>query len=437
MHLRSSRTAYLIIAAFICIMLLSAPVFAQSDSIDQIVVTVDGEPVTETDIQRRMRVLAFEAGLERTSQSYYDQFRRQAIEEAISFAVQRQFAQRNNIFVQPQQVVERIEMIAQQSQASVDQFFQQFAAADLNPSDVSTVISEQLLLEQLVQRVLVGRVTIRPEEIDRYLESNRRQFSRTVRQYNLVAIAVTTPLTANIELLKDLRQLILEINSELKNGRDFIEVAQAVSGFDGVDVGSLGWISEEDIDPKLAAEVTDASVGQYVGPVQLGSNTLFARVEGQRDAPGFSVGPLKEFHLARIVLHASTEIGAETVVNELEAIRENLLQGGDFSALAKLYSHDIDTKPDGGDLGWVTEDDLAFDYRSLLPQMEPGDISQVQRIGNSAFLLKLINVREASYDEKVRSHIRRIIRETKLRRERSKWVDNLRADATIKFQKTF
>jgi len=431
-------TTYMrIAAAFVCVFVFSTTAYAQSDSIDQIVVTVDGEPITETDIQRRVRALAFEAGQDAALQFDENRFRRQAIDDAITFTVQNQFARYNGIFIDPVQVRERIGLLAQQAQMSTEQYFQQFSEIGLGESDVIRLISEQLLLELLLQRVLAQRISIHPEEVDRFLNLNREQFSATMRQYNLVAIAITTPITADAELLQSLRQLIVQIHVELKNGADFIDIAQAVVHFDGVDSGSLGWVSVEDMDPKLAAEVTAASVGEHVGPIQLDSNTLFVRIEGRREVPGFSPDSLLEFHLARIVLHASTDAGAQTVVNELDKIRENILQGGDFGALAKLYSHDTDSKPDGGDLGWVPEDELAYEYRSLLPNMQPGDISQAQRVGNSAFILKLIEVREANHEERVRSYIRGRIRENKLLRERTKWVDNLRSNAAIKYQTVF
>jgi parvulin-like peptidyl-prolyl isomerase len=49
--------------------------------------------------------------------------------------------------------------------------------------------------------------------------------------------------------------------------------------------------------------------------------------------------------------------------------------GGDFAALAKLYSVDAGTAPLGGDLGYFTHADMVPEFADAAFALEPGDTS--------------------------------------------------------------
>ena len=136
-------------------------------------------------------------------------------------------------------------------------------------------------------------------------------------------------------------------------------------------------------------------------------------------------------------MHAGNEAGAEVIVEQLEEFRQNIIDGADFGALAKLYSHDSDSRRNGGDIGWVSEDNLPFEYLRPLQNMVVGDISPVQRIQNSAYILQLHGVKLADVEEQKRSAVRGFLRNSKLRNEHAKWVDDLRASAKIDYRKNF
>ncbi len=58
-----------------------------------------------------------------------------------------------------------------------------------------------------------------------------------------------------------------------------------------------------------------------------------------------------------------------------EEVLGKLLSGGDFSALAKEYSEDQETKDSGGDLGWITEAD-NYEIASIAATLKKGEITK-------------------------------------------------------------
>lgn len=74
----------------------------------------------------------------------------------------------------------------------------------------------------------------------------------------------------------------------------------------------------------------------------------------------------EQVHLAHIVV--ADQATAQQVVDKLKA-------GEDFAALAAQYSMDDQTKNNGGDLGWFTQELLAPEVGQVAFSLEPGQFS--------------------------------------------------------------
>jgi peptidyl-prolyl cis-trans isomerase SurA len=62
---------------------------------------------------------------------------------------------------------------------------------------------------------------------------------------------------------------------------------------------------------------------------------------------------------------------------KLNAIRERIAKGENFSTLAVLYSEDPGTSAKGGELGFTSRGDLDPDYEAAAYKLKPGEISPV------------------------------------------------------------
>jgi len=79
---------------------------------------------------------------------------------------------------------------------------------------------------------------------------------------------------------------------------------------------------------------------------KIGETPLLEFKEQRTDAPTLTEQQKKDI--------ADYNVKAKDKANEVEG---KLLSGGDFAALAKQYSEDLETKDKGGDLGWVSTKD--------------------------------------------------------------------------------
>ncbi len=125
---------------------------------------------------------------------------------------------------------------------------------------------------------------------------------------------------------------------------------------------------------------------------------------------------------------AQDEAAKETA----RGLRSRLLAGEPFARLAGEVS-DSGSKANGGLIGPISYDELAPALQTLLDGMKVGDISEPIRTTRGYQLLKLEERAAVSVKtfEEARNDIGDKVGEAKMGAERAKYVDKLRAEATI------
>jgi peptidyl-prolyl cis-trans isomerase SurA len=85
-----------------------------------------------------------------------------------------------------------------------------------------------------------------------------------------------------------------------------------------------------------------------------------------------------------------------------EQLRDSILAGADFEALAKQYSVDTGTAERGGDLGWVRRGLFVREFEEAVFAMSPGEVSEVVE---TPFGLHIIRLEERRGDSVRPRHI--------------------------------
>ena len=410
-------------------------IYAQS-TIDQILVTVNGVPITESEINSRVNLLKFLAKNAGQTDFVASVARTQAIEDAITFQLLNQLANRAGVIVTANELQGRLTDVVESNYVSAKHFFDDLEAQGVSRNSVVNSIVGLILNDKLVERFVIPSINVRDEEIDRYLELNPDEF-RAIDEFDLSVIVISESLTMTFEQKQFVKQIVRDIEQELKLGKDFFSIASAASRLNEVQAGDLGWTQRSQLDPKLAQALSPSKLNQVVGPIVSGTNTFFSLIKQHRLGPSPELPKLQELRLSRIVMQANNEAGAEVNAAELDDLRNSILAGADFAEIAKVYSHDDTTRNKGGDLGWVSEDSLPIQYREILSTIGVGDVTPVQRIGNIVFILHFRDIRQASQQDIARSIVRSRLRNLKLRSERAIWLDGLRENAAIDFRTRF
>lgn len=105
------------------------------------------------------------------------------------------------------------------------------------------------------------------------------------------------------------------------------------------------------------------------------------------------------------------------------ALAARIQQGEDFEALAFEYSTDRASAKRGGDMGWISREDLRRELRNIVEPMEPGDVSPPIHTDAGVQILRLEGKRTP----------RDILFARRIDRARSEWLSELRERAQIVF----
>ncbi|MEJ5963971.1 peptidylprolyl isomerase [Pedobacter immunditicola] len=101
-----------------------------------------------------------------------------------------------------------------------------------------------------------------------------------------------------------------------------------------------------------------------------------------------------EFEIGEIVLHPElTKAEKQKYYDKLDAIRLRVKSGEDFGFLAKTYSEDPGSSPDGGDLGFFDRTMMVKEFTAYAFKLKPGEISPVFETEHGYHILQVIERR--------------------------------------------
>lgn len=135
----------------------------------------------------------------------------------------------------------------------------------------------------------------------------------------------------------------------------------------------------------------------------------------------------------RLDLPSSDRTAGKAKRAEAESIAARIRSGEDFAALARQVSDDAPSRARGGDLGRLQPGTLSPAIEAALMALEPGQVGPVVKLGDSLFVLKLVERDETelpSFDEAKNELGERVYLE-KMNKARRSWLDGLRRQTHV------
>jgi peptidyl-prolyl cis-trans isomerase SurA len=124
---------------------------------------------------------------------------------------------------------------------------------------------------------------------------------------------------------------------------------------------------------------------KYSQTVQIADWEIDQEVKAQEDRENKT-----QYHLAEILIPFDGAEQEERAKNDLIRLSEELQKGVSFPALAQQFSGSA-TAAQGGDMGWLTEDDIGIEIKDALASLTPGQLSQPIRTPQGYTLIAYID----------------------------------------------
>jgi peptidyl-prolyl cis-trans isomerase SurA len=138
-----------------------------------------------------------------------------------------------------------------------------------------------------------------------------------------------------------------------------------------------------------------------------------------------------QVHLRQLLVPVGPDKDADAACAEVSAAAERIATGETFEAVASEVS--VTAPEQGGDIGWLHESSLAAWMAELVAELEPGEISAVNRQPFGCNLLKLVEKRafeRISY-EMAQPRLYLEIQQMMMESEFAVWMEQLRKHTYI------
>lgn len=141
-------------------------------------------------------------------------------------------------------------------------------------------------------------------------------------------------------------------------------------------------------------------------------------------------------HVSHILLRLpqnADEAAKKKARSEAQSVLAQLKKGGDFAALAKQYSQDAGSAPNGGDLGFVAKGSTVPAFDEAAFKLKAGQLSGVVETPFGFHIIKMIAHRDARTVplQEVKPQVEQFLKQQRVQEKTAAYVEKLKAKAKV------
>ena len=293
---------------------------------------------------------------------------------------------------------------------------------------------EDAAIQALQQRQIGNRVRISEQDIDAFLASPE---AKRLNQSEYQTIHVRVPYMDDYSRLSEAqRNEALKVAEALRTRllAPNVDVAEAVAASQGnypipLQGGDMGFHKAASLPTELSSEITKLEVGAVSAPLITPEGIDIIKLADKKASDTMLIPQWRTRHILVKVDELQTDALAEQKINDLY---EQLRSGADFAGLASTYSDDPGSAGRGGDLDWVSEEDMIGPFEAMMKNTAVGDYSAPFKTQFGWHILKIDGKRQQDISDQYRRNMaRQALYQRLAPQAKEDWLQELRAGAYI------
>jgi peptidyl-prolyl cis-trans isomerase SurA len=398
-------------------------------TLDKIIAIVDNDVILASELRERLADVR--ANLSRTQQAPPDgqELLKQILDQLVLESIQIQLAYRAGVRISDDQLNQSIARIAQQNRATSAQF-----KAMLEKEGKSyTAMREQVRRDLLIQRVQNGKVSrriqISDQEVEHYLssEEGKKLASAEYRlAHALIPVAKDAPQAEQIKA----QEYAQSLYKKIQGGTQFLKAIGDPGPFK-INSSDLGWRKLDDLPEFLATAATQLNKGDTAEPIRSASGFHLVQLLSKRGDGEI----LPQTHARHILLKTSAIRDEKATETEINSLRERIVNGEDFTELAREFSEDIGSATEGGDLDWTNPGQLVPEFQTAMDSTKIDGVSQAFRSQYGWHILQVLGRRDKDVTTDMRRRIaNNHLHKRKFNDELQVWLQQIRDEAYVDYK---
>ncbi|HPF25131.1 MAG TPA: peptidylprolyl isomerase [Steroidobacteraceae bacterium] len=405
---------------------------SKGELLDRVAAVVNDGIVLQSELEDQVTLITERLRAQNQEMPPQNILRQQVLERLVMQELQMQRADRGGIRVSDEALNNALTEVAARNNIPLAQLPRALEAQGIDYAAYRDGIRKELTLQMLRQRDVIARINVSPRELQQYVDKQSKLPS-DANEYNVSHILIAVPQAATPDQLDTAAKRSDEVYQRASQGEDFARLAVQFSNSQtALDGGTLGWRKGPELPTFLAELVAKMKAGDVSEPLRTPSGYHIIRLNEVR---GNTQTIVEQVHARHILLKPTELLDDATVKLRLEAIRERLLKGEDFGAIAQATSEDPGSAVEGGDLGWTGPGSFVPEFEQVLESLAVDEISQPFRTQFGWHIVQLLGKREFdSTDEMRQQRAFAQLRESKADEETELWLRRLRDEAYVEYK---
>jgi peptidyl-prolyl cis-trans isomerase SurA len=237
---------------------------------------VNGDVITQTDIDQRMAWLSIANGRPIPPEEV-DRLRQQVLSNLIDETLEIQAAKTEKIEIKPADIDRTVARVAAGAKQTPEQMAAYLEANGATMKTMRRQIEGEIAWQRLQRAKIESGVTVGDEEVQAVLD--RLNKSKGSEEYRVGEIFLSATPSTEAQTIANANKIL----EQLKNGASFVAYARQYSEASTAAVGGdLGWVRPEQLPSPLAAAVREMSPGTISNPIPVPGGVSILAVQDTR-----------------------------------------------------------------------------------------------------------------------------------------------------------
>ena len=399
--------------------------------IDSIAAIIDEEIILTSELETELKHVKRrikENNIEAPQQSILI---KQVLESLVLRQLQISEANKRGITVDNITLNETIRKLASQNKLSLDEFRRKLITDNIDYETYRKELHKDILINRLLQGAVYNRIAISKREVEDFIKAQRFQNNKIL--YLLSHIQLSIPEAADSNTVETIENRAKDIYKRLSDGEDFAKMAIAESkGQSALNGGDIGWLRMSEMPALFTDPVQTLKINEASKPIRAPRGFHIIKL---RDTKGIARRIVKQVHARHILIKTDTLDTDKKVRKQLSGIRQQIIDGADFSKLAIKLSDDPGSSSDGGDMDWNSPSIFVGQFSKVINTLPKNKISEPFKTQYGWHIAEVLGWRD--YDktnEYAFNDAYQKLHERKAKIEEDLWLRRLRDDAYVELR---
>ena len=405
---------------------------AFSKILDQAIVIIENDVITQTEYQKKLRFILNQYQLT-GSQPPQDMeaFYKQVLENMIQKRLQIQFARKAGLEIKEWMIDKSMENMAKRANLSLTDFREKIIESGVDYSVYRENLKEDLITREIQRRVISQRIKISEKEIDEFIEHQSHVFKEN-NEYKISLVLVSVKETPSINEKNAAKNKIKMVKEKFLSGENFASLARMYSDSgNALDGGDLGWRKISEVPEIFLSSLENMDKGDISEIIETLNGFYVFFLEDKKEMENVEIEERKVRH---ILIKTNAIVTNEIAENKLKELKSRIDNGESFSDLAKAYSEDTMSAANGGELQWSPPGTFVPQFEDKIDLLPLKEISEPFLTQFGWHILEVLEKRKQDNTEIIKRNLaRQYLISGRSREVIDSWIIELKEKNFIKY----